>query len=479
MNILFAASEVAPFAKTGGLADVAGSLPQALAALGNVVRVVLPRYRCIDPAVYNLRHTATFYVPFGSWKERCDVLEGNFGDMTVWFVDKNIYYNRPGLYHDGGKDYHDNAERFVFFSSALPEICRILGFKPHIIHCNDWQTGLAPLYLKKFYHNDFILQKTRTVFTIHNLGYQGIFPATDFRLTRLGPEDFTPDGVEFYGSMNFLKAGILFSDIVTTVSKTYSREIQTPEYGHGLDGVLRRRSRDLIGIINGIDYDKWNPAKDAFIAKAYSADRLGGKKLCRTALLAETGLSDTTGPVIGMVTRLTAQKGLDILLDAISELMSMNIRLVILGSGDEEYHRRLEDASRTFRDRMRVFLKYDDGLARRIYAGADMFLMPSRYEPCGLGQMYALRYGAVPVVRRTGGLADTVINVNPRSGAGTGFLFKEYAGHALVESIRRAVHAFQNKKLWQRIMRAGMKVDFSWKHSAKEYVKVYRKITGK
>ena len=480
MKILFAASEVAPFAKTGGLADVAGSLPQALAALGHDVRVVLPRYRQIDRERFGLRHAATLHVPLASWKERCDILEGRLGkDVTAYFINKDIYYDRPGLYGTPQGDYTDNAERFIFFSRALPELCRVLDFTPDIIHCNDWQTGLVPLYVNRLAADVPQLSRARTVFTIHNLGYQGVFWHWDMGLTGLGWEVFTPQGIEFWGHMNLLKAGIVYGDIITTVSTTYAREIQTPEYGHGLDGVLRSRSDDLVGIVNGIDYAEWDPARDAAIPQTYSAARLGGKAVCKEALQTELGLPQEAMPLLGLVTRLTDQKGLDILMDALPPLLARQVQLVILGNGDERYHRLLTEMAGRYPDRMRVLLRYDDVLARKIYAGSDLFLMPSRYEPCGLGQMHALRYGAVPVVRRTGGLADTVISYHPRTGQGTGFLFNAYTGVALAACVRRALTVYQDPKQWKLIVQAGMKVDFSWTHSAREYEKVYRKALEK
>jgi len=479
MNILFAASEVAPFAKTGGLADVAGSLPLALARLGHDVRVVLPRYQRVDPGRFGLHHVAAFFIPFATWRERCDVFEGRLGSrVTVYCIGKDIYFNRPELYGTRYGDYRDNAERFSFFSRTVPELCRAAGFSPDIIHCNDWQTGLVPLYLKRFYQHDPLLRNARTVFTIHNLGYQGIFGPRDLRLTGLGGEDFTPAGIEFWGNMNFLKAGIQFADAVTTVSKTYSRDIQTPEDGHGLDGVLRNRSADLYGIVNGVDYDDWDPARDPAIATPYDVKRPDGKEICRRALRQELAIPDTADPLIGMVTRLSDQKGLDILMDALPGIIARGTPVVILGTGDEQYHRRLSDLALAYPEQMRVLLTFDDALARRIYAGSDLFLMPSRYEPCGLGQMHALRYGSVPVVRRTGGLADTVVDYVPRTGRGTGFVFDAYTPGALTACIRRAVGVFRRPAAWKRIMRSGMQADFSWTRSAQEYVAVYRKVIG-
>ncbi|MEK6742711.1 MAG: glycogen synthase GlgA [Nitrospirota bacterium] len=480
MKILFAASEVAPFAMTGGLADVAGSLPQALAALGHDVRVVLPRYRQVDTSTFGLKHTATFYVPLASWKERCDILTGTLGkNVTVYFLNKDIYFDRPGLYGTPRGDYADNAERFIYFSRAVPELCRVLNFRPDIIHCNDWQTGLVPLYVKSLSANVEELRSARTVFTVHNLGYQGIFWHWDMRLTGLSWDVFTPEGIEFWGKMNLLKAGLVYADVISTVSATYSREIQTPEYGHGLDGVLRRRTSDLYGIVNGLNYDEWDPAKDPALPKTYSISRPSGKQACKESLRKQLKLPRVPGPVLGMVTRLSDQKGLDILMDALPRILARNCQIIILGTGDERYHRLLTEAGEGNADRMRVLLKYDDTLARRIYAGSDLFLMPSRYEPCGLGQMHALRYGTVPVVRRTGGLADTVINFNPRTGKGTGFVFDEYTPDALAACVERALKEYGRPAAWKRIVNAGMKVDFSWDRSAKEYEKLYRKAMKK
>jgi starch synthase len=480
MNILFAASEAAPFAKTGGLADVAGSLPPAIAALGHDVRVVIPRYRQIDPVTYDCKQAATLYVPLGTWKERCDVLESGRGKgVTVYFINKDIFYDRPELYGTPQADYPDNAERFVFFSRAIPELCRAMGFHPDIVHCNDWQTGLVPLFLKRFYREHGPLQRTKTIFTVHNLGYQGLFPRTDLRLTGFGWDVFTPEGIEFWGKINFLKAGLVYADRITAVSKTYSREIQTPEYGHGLDGVLVKRAADLSGIVNGIDYRAYDPARDPVIAKPFSATKPAGKAACKQALRRITGLPGSNKPLIGMVTRLADQKGLDILTAALPEIISLGVQLVILGTGDEKYQNALRDVAASYRNTMRLMLQYNDRLAKNIYAGSDLFLMPSRYEPCGLGQMIALRYGAVPVVRKTGGLIDTVEEWNPGTGRGTGFLFQEYSATALVACLRRALAVYGEKKRWNTLVQNGMKQNFSWEQSAKEYVKLYQKAMKK
>ncbi len=480
MKILFVASEAAPFARTGGLAEVAGSLPQALAALGHDVRLVMPRYRAVDRERHQLREAGVLSVPLASWKERCEILETRLGhDVPAYFVNKDVYYDRPGLYGTAQGDFRDNAERFIFFSRAVPELCLTLGFAPDIIHGNDWQTGLVPVYLKTLYRDAGPLRDTASVFTIHNLGYQGIFWHWDMHLTGLGWDVFTPEGIEFWGNMNLLKAGIVYADAVTTVSKTYAREIQTPAYGHGLEGVLTRRAKDLFGIVNGIDYREWDPERDPVIARNYSPDRMAGKAACKRTLRASLGLRDSRRPLLGMVARLTDQKGLDILVDALPRIMAHGVQLVILGAGEERYHRALTAISGNYPDQMRVALAYDDLLAKRIYAGCDIFLMPSRYEPCGLGQMNALRYGAVPVVRKTGGLADTVAPYSTRTGRGTGFLFTEYTARALADGVSRAVALYADRQAWKGLVKNGMERDFSWTHSAQEYVKVYRRVMKK
>jgi starch synthase len=480
MNILFAASEAVPFAKTGGLADVAGSLPRALAARGHDVRLVMPLYRCVDPKRLGLKSLTSFSVPLGSWQERCDVLQGSLGNnVTVYFIGKDTYFDRPELYQTKQGDYPDNAERFTFFSRAVLELCRAIGFSPDIVHGNDWQTGLVPFFLRVQYGGKPPFERTKSVFTVHNLGYQGNFWHWDMRFLGDVWQYYTPEGLEFWDRISFLKAGLVYSDIITTVSKTYSREIQTAEYGHGLEGVLARRSKDLVGIVNGVDYEEWDPARDPSIAEQYTPSRLAGKAACKAALLKKTGLADEGLPLAGMVTRLVDQKGLDILSEALPEILGLDVHLVILGTGDLKYHRLLADAAAGSADRMQVLLTYDDLLAKSIYAGCDLFLMPSKYEPCGLGQLIALRYGTIPVVRKTGGLVDTVQNYNPRTGRGTGFAFGDYTAPALVKALERALSLYRRQREWEMLMRAAMQQDFSWEHSAQEYEKVYRKAMKK
>ncbi len=476
LRILLVSSEVEPFAKTGGLADVAGALPKALRALGHDVRVLMPKYRGVD------RHTALstvvprVRVPIGERSTEGALLEGRMpGDIPIYFLAHDHYYDRPALYGTGEADYLDNCERFVFFGRGALEAIRALGWTPQVVHANDWQAGLVPVYLETLYKDDPALATTGTLFTIHNLAYQGTFWHFDMPMTGLGWDLFTPAGLEFYGKLNFLKGGLVFADVLNTVSKTYAEEIQTAEFGAGLEGVLQYRSADLHGVVNGIDYQAWNPATDREIAKTYTADDLVGKGACKTALAEEMGLEADGAPVIGIVSRLAAQKGLDLVVEALPALVEAGFQFVLLGAGEPKLEKAFTEAAASLRGRVGMRLGFDAALARRIYAGSDMFLMPSRYEPCGLGQMIAMRYGTIPIVRWTGGLADTVAEVRPARRTGTGFGFKETTARALTEAATRALATYRDATLWRQIVRNAMAEDFSWQASAKEYVALYRK----
>ena len=480
LRILIMASEAAPFAKTGGLADVVGALPRALAALGHDVRVLMPKYRGVEAHAGPLRPVASnLRVPLGDRATEGALYEvRDRGGVTVYFLAHDHYYNRDGLYGTADGDYWDNCERFIFFCRGGLEAVAALGaagWRPQVIHANDWQTGLVPVYLETEYRDHPVLGPLATLFTIHNLAYQGVFWHYDMPMTGLGWDLFTPAGIEFYGRLNFLKGGLVFSDLLTTVSRTYAQEIRTAAFGNGLEGVLEERSHDLHGVINGIDYELWNPETDVALAKRYGAEDLEGKAICRTALREEMGLAAGPGPVVGMVTRLAAQKGLDLTLDALPGILATGSQLVLLGAGEAPLEEAFTAAAAAHPGRVAVRLGYDDELARRIYGGADAFLMPSRYEPCGLGQLIALRYGAVPIVRRTGGLADTVREVDPRRRTGTGFLFDAFAAEPLVEAVGRAAAARRDPALWGAIVRNAMAEDFSWDASAREYVTLYRK----
>ncbi|HEV8440562.1 MAG TPA: glycogen synthase GlgA [Methylomirabilota bacterium] len=482
LRVLFIASEVEPFAKTGGLADVAAALPAALAALGHDVRILMPKYRGVEAHGELRMAVPKISIQFGDREVEGALLEGRTGSaVPIYFLAQDHYYDREGLYGTGDGDYWDNCERFIFFCRGGLEAVARLGeaggtpWRPQVVHANDWQTGLVPVYLSTLYRDHPRLGHLPTLFTIHNLAYQGVFWHYDMPLTGLGWDLFTPAGIEYYGKLNFLKGGLIFSDLLTTVSRTYAREIRTAAFGAGLEGVLEDRSHDLHGVVNGIDYDVWNPAKDRAIAQPYSADDPAGKTACRDALRAEFGLSASPGPVIGMVTRLVEQKGLDLVLEALPGILLEDCQLVLLGSGDANLETAFTAAARQHAQQVVVRIGYDADLARRIYAGSDCFLMPSRYEPCGLGQLIALRYGTAPIVRRTGGLTDTVTEFDPARRSGTGFTFDAFTVEALLDTLRRAASAHRQPTLWKALVRNAMSEDFSWEASAREYVTLYGK----
>jgi starch synthase len=484
LRILLVASEVAPFAKTGGLADVAGALPRALAALGHDVRVLLPKYRGAEAHAGETRLVVpNIRVPLGDREAEGALIEGRApSGVPVYLLEHEHYYNRDSLYGTSDGDYWDNCERFVFFCrGALEGMARLDAAKPgtrwqpQIIHANDWQAGLLPVYLRTLYRDDPLLGGLASVFTIHNLAYQGVFWHYDMPMTGLGWDLFTPAGIEFYGKLNFMKGGLVFSDLLTTVSRTYAREIRTPAFGSGLEGVLEDRSQDLHGVVNGIDYELWNPQKDPAIAHPYSAEDPEPKVVCRETLRRELGLEDGEGPLIGIITRLAEQKGMDLVLAALPGILEERGQLVVLGSGDARLEEAFRAAAAAQPGRVAVRIGYDDELSRRIYAGSDAFLMPSRYEPCGLGQLIALRYGGAPIVRRTGGLADTVTEFDPARRSGTGFVFDAFTPDALLAAVRRAASTYRQPALWKALVRNAMAEDFSWDASAREYVTLYRK----
>ncbi|NLG79507.1 MAG: glycogen synthase GlgA [Firmicutes bacterium] len=471
-RILVASPEVAPFAKTGGLADVAGSLPKALAVMGNDVRVVMPRYRGIT----DVRTVGDFPVWVGWRKVTAILREGvirarlNGAEklVPVYFIDNYHYFDRDNMYM-----YFDEAERFAFFSRAILEMIRHLGWAPHIIHCNDWQTGPVPLLLREQYSRDPFYQGTASVFTIHNLQYQGNYPRETLHLLGLGDEYFTPERIEFYGDVSFMKAGILYADVINTVSKTYAKEIQTPEYGQRMDGVLRARSKDLHGILNGLNYHEFNPETDARIYRNYGLGNIEDKKENKYALQRDMNLPSSTAPLLGVVSRLVDQKGLDLIADAMDEMMGMDLQFVLLGTGDPYYENLFRSLRQRYPDKIAVEIGFNVVLAQRIYAGCDMFLMPSRFEPGGLGQLIAMRYGTIPIVRSTGGLADTVTNYEPERQVGNGFTFAEYSSDALLDTIRRAMDVYRDKRRWTALVENVMRHDFSWNRSAAEYMGLY------
>lgn len=479
MKILFTSSEVIPYAKSGGLADVSGALPKALETLGAEVVIIMPKYKSCSSEKWDLEKLpVTLKIPVSGKIEEAGVYSANHSDRTkVYFVEKDDYYHRDALYQTSDGDYKDNAERFVFFSRAVLETAKAVNFKPDILHLNDWQTAMASVFLKAFYKNDPFFDKTASVLTIHNLGYQGLFWHYDMHLTNLPWDYFTHEMLEFWGKLNFLKGGIVFSDIVTTVSERYSKEIQTEEYGFGLDGVLKSRKDSLFGILNGVDYNDWNPETDELLPERYSSKSLKGKAVCKSKLQEYFKLPQKRNiPVIGMITRLTSQKGLDILMESLPALLKKGkkFQMVILGTGDEIYHNLLREISGKYPDTIAVKIGFDNTLAHLIEAGSDMFLMPSKYEPCGLNQMYSLKYGTVPVVRATGGLDDTVRNFNPAALKGNGFKFSDYSGRTLSNAILKALKCYEDKNKWNVLVKNIMDLDFSWESSARKYLKVYK-----
>jgi starch synthase len=461
-------SEAAPFAKTGGLADVVGALPLALTELGNEVAVVLPRYGSISLKTAR-RVWDRLFVHFGT-----DLYETNIyqapAPYPVYLVDCPILFDRKGFYGENGVDYPDNHIRFAVFARAAIGVARNL-FRTEIFHCHDWQSGLVPAYLRTTFGTDPTFYGCRTLFTIHNLGYQGLFPRTQMTEVGVGPALLRPEGMEFFGQASYIKGGIAYADALSTVSPTYSREIQTHEYGFGLDGALRARAADLTGILNGVDYLEWSPEHDSHIPAPYSAADLSGKAVCKRHLLDEFGLPPEAmdRPLLGIVSRFTRQKGTDLIAEIGHEIANLDAYLVALGTGEREYEDFFRRMQQEHPGRVAARIGFDNGLAHRIEAGSDIFLMPSRYEPCGLNQIYSLRYGTVPVVRATGGLDDTIEE-------GTGFKFVEYTGQALLGAIRAAVAAYADPSGWQAIQRRGMGKDFSWKTSAADYSALYRRL---
>jgi starch synthase len=481
LKVLFMSPEAAPFAKTGGLADAAGALPSALKRLGVDVRLVLPFYRAVRERGFDTRTLLSgMEVPLGSDLLCADVEEARTEDsIPVYLIRREDMYDRPNLYGDEAGDYYDNLERFSFLCHAGLRMAEALSLRPDLIHCHDWQTGLVPALLRGPYGDSDTLGQVPCVFTVHNIGYQGLFPARKFPVTGLPwREFFHPEGLEFWGGISLLKAGMVFCHALTTVSPTYAREIQTPEFGLGMEGIVLRRQGSLHGILNGVDYGQWDPARDPHLPERYFPGRMGGKAVCKESLLREMGLEPALmeRPLLGMVSRLTPQKGLDLLLEALDELLKLDVGVVILGSGERPYEDKLREAARGRPGRIGVRIGFDEPLAHRIVAGADMVLVPSKYEPCGLIQIYALKYGSVPVVRATGGLEDTVTAYDIRSGEGNGIKFGPYEPEALLAAVRRAVTLFRYPQHWRRMVLNGMRADFSWERSARRYLELYRSL---
>jgi len=476
LRITFAASEGVPYSKTGGLADVVGALPKTLSALGHELTVFLPRYRRTHLKEAQLV-IPNLTVPMQDYLLFCQIIDGGKHDgVQFYFVDHPEFSYRDGLYGDSHGDYVDNAERFTMFCRAVIESSKRFG-PPDVFHVHDWQTSLIPVLLRSLYSHDATFALTGTVLTIHNIGYQGLFPNSVIPKLLLPWSLFTMDRLEFYDKVNFLKGGIVYSDYVTTVSRTYAKEIQAYDFAFGLaDTVSKKRDR-LIGIVNGADYGEWNPAADRYLPARFSGSDLSGKANCKEALLEQYGISKARlqSPIIGIISRFAAQKGFDLIETALPRLLREDVVLVVLGTGDKHYEAMFQTLRRSFPDRLSVKIAYDNSLAHLVEAGSDIFLMPSHYEPCGLTQIYSMRYGTVPVVRATGGLEDTVEQWNSKTRTGTGFKFARYDPAQLIVAVRQALSTFKNKEDWKQLMLNGMSQNFSWEQPAREYVSVYEK----
>jgi starch synthase len=475
LKVLVLAAEVVPFAKTGGLADVAGALPKAIRALGHDVRVAMPYYSRIDPAKFQLEEVIPpFDVPIHHTTEQASILRSSIGsDIPVYMVENAKYFDREGIYM-----YPDDADRFIFYCRAVLEALQKLDWQPDVIHCHDWHTAIVPNWLKTIYKDEPFFANTVTVYTIHNLAYQGIF---GYRILEIAGIDewgfiYHPEMADLNEVVDLMGRGIYWADVVNTVSETYSREILTPEYGERLDPLLRDRRDRLFGILNGIDYESANPATDPHLAVNFDSTTLDRRVENKLALQREAKLpKDVNVPLIGIISRLTDSKGFDILGEAIDHILDQGVQLVLMGTGDQHYHDLFGHMVQQYPRQVSIFLTFNAALAQRIYGGSDAFLMPSRFEPCGTGQMIAMHYGSVPIVRATGGLADTVQDFDPRTGLGTGFVFKPYDRWALFAAIVRAVETFKHRDVWRQIQLWGMSTDFSWDRSARQYVDLYRR----
>ncbi len=479
LRILFVTPEAVPFAKTGGLADVAGALPKSLRALGCEIRLIMPYYRMVkDSGLPHQYLGDEIEVSLGNEKLKAEIFQGRLDhDIPVYFIGREEFFDRSHLYSTAKGDYFDNAERFIFFSKAALLFCRHLGFSPDIIHHHEWQTGLVPAYLKSVYSKDPLFSRTALVFTIHNIAYQGVFKKEKFWLTDLPPEMYNPEGIEFWERINFMKAGIVYADVINTVSKKYSEEIQTKEYGYGLEGILRKRRDRLYGIVNGVDYEDWDPARDTRLVARYDLKNLSGKRECKKDLLKEFHLPSSLAksPLLGMISRLADQKGFDLLMEILDELFSLDIGFVLLGTGEQKYHDLFTQVAKKYPQKAGIRIAYDDRLAHKIEAGADFFLMPSKYEPCGLNQIYSLKYGTIPIVRATGGLDDTITRYDPVSKKGNGFKFVRYEANEFLNTIKEAIGFYYQPEHWKQFLRNAMTEDFSWKRSAEAYIQLYRK----
>ena len=477
LKVIYVSAEVSPYAKSGELADVASSLPKYLSSLGVEVSLIMPKYRF--PEIDSLTKEIVWsglQVPLGEKKVKTCVYKSELGKYDIYFIDHPQYFWRENIYGTEKGDYLDNDERFIFFSRAVLEFLLKSKKQVDLIHCNNWPTALIPLFLKTHYSHRALFKDVATVLTLHNAAYQGEFPPETLSLTGLNWNYFKPQQLSFGGKFNFLKAGIIFSDVLNTVSSTYKREIQTKRHGFGLEGLLERRRDDFISIRNGVDDETWNPETDPYIVANYTSANLKPKKKCKLDLIEEFGLPLTTRtPLVGIVSYLTFHKGFDLLIDIIDDLMKRDVGLVVLGKGNEKYEKEFLAIMRRYPHKVGVKLEMSPALAHKVAAGADILLVPSLYEPCGLKQMYSFRYGTVPVVRATGGLAETVRPFSYKTRNGNGFVFKEYSSQALLETLKEALSCYRRPDLWKNVMGTGLRENFSWKKSARKYVSLYRR----
>ncbi|MDP2921720.1 MAG: glycogen synthase GlgA [Candidatus Omnitrophota bacterium] len=476
MNILFVSPEVFPFAKTGGLADVAGALPEAIARKGHKASVILPYYQLVKKNGFKpVMFKKNISVRINNRDEIFNLLLLKHNEVDVYFIEKNEYYDREFLYGTPQGDYADNAFRFGFYAKAILASIPLIG-RQDVFHCNDWQSGLLPLYIKLHHKDDPLFRGAKILYTIHNMAYQGLFMKDVVPYLDISWDLFNQAGVEFWDKLSFMKTGIVFSDAISTVSRGYAKEILTPEFGCGLDGLLKTREKDLYGIINGVDYSVWNPGTDRFIAKKYDENSLKGKMECKKDLADAIGIKfDAKRPILGMITRLAEQKGIDLVVNIMKDILK-DCNFVILGFGEEKYNNIFQDLAKKYKGKVGVSIKFDNALSHKIEAGSDMFLMPSRYEPCGLNQMYSLKYATVPVVRAVGGLDDTIQNFNPVTKKGNGFKFKDATNEAFLGAIKDAVAVFKNKKLWDGLLKNCLTCDYSWESSAEQYLKLYKNL---
>jgi len=478
IHILVAASEATPLARTSCMGDVVSALPESLLSLGIDITLIIPRHKIIPDTFKQEKILENIPVSIGDRHVSTDIYLTHINDLPVYLVDQPAYFDRPDLYQSENGDYPDNAERFIFFSRAVVDLLPFYEKKPSIIHCHDWQTGLTPLYLRLFQENHPEFRDVKSLFTVHNLAYQGLFWRFDMHLTGLPWKYFTPESIEFYGDLNLLKAGLVHSDAINTVSPTYCREIQTPEFGCGLDGVLRTRKDNLYGILNGADYTQWSPDIKTGIAASYSISNLSGKKTCKAELLKQAQLNVSVDkPLISMISPLFTRKGVDLLELSIKQLVDRNCQIILQGRGDRNYMKIFQSLAEQFSDNFAFFNDLSQSFSKKVIAGSDLLLTPSRFEPCGLNQIYALRFGTIPIAHKTGGLDDTVVDIDSLNDKHpTGFKFSEYSGESLMMTVNRALELYNDPEAWQSLMISGMKQDYSWKRSAEKYSELYSKI---